>query len=160
MDIGNTANKLLSKVEDNAMVLSAAFGIYSRGAEAYPEPTDNLNYLVSYFTNFGLNPVEGGYGALGEAIGTVLKLDKLKYKLWDAPHVSTMMIKAGVGLYALGELGLINAKYKKIGKDIAKGSAIAAIIMPGSGPASALSKTINENAQAAPTASAMMQRYY
>lgn len=64
-----------------------------------------------------------------------LSVAQLKYKLWDSPHMNTQAFKYAAIAYIAGKyVGLIPPKYTAIAKDVAIGSAISALILPGSGP--------------------------
>jgi hypothetical protein len=60
-------------------------------------------------------------------------MDNLKWKLWQSPHLYTILIKAGIAMWAAGKLGVIPTRFEKLGVNIGKGAVIAALLMPGSG---------------------------
>lgn len=145
---------ITKKLEDNAAILAFAGSAYSRQPD--------ITALINHFTNLnteGISSGSGNYGALGEAILTLTDMQQLKYKLIDSDHLYTTLFKVGIGAYLASEFGIIGAKWKSIGKDIAKGAGAAAIVLPGSGPRSN-SNVTDSNFLAAPTINSMQGAYY
>lgn len=137
MDIGNVGNKLIDTAERHAVAIAFLGTAAARAAEA--NAADPIGQLVTY-----LNPLQdprtGGpiYELLhdvGLAGGSAIA--NLKWKLWDAPHVPTMTFKLAAGIWAAGQIveGIIPKKYVDLAGKVAKGSLIAALVVPGSGPA-------------------------
>ena len=145
MDIQGTAKNVLGKLEDNAMLLTVLGASYARMSE----DGDAINGLIHHFTTFSTTDgvVSELLADFGLKAGSGDMAATLKWKLWDSPHLYTLLIKLGIGAYLAGELGFIGARYKKLGVNVGKGAAIAALLMPGSGnsqqtPQNTMSKSV------------------
>jgi hypothetical protein len=150
MGIGNTVGKIEKIVIDNATILSFFGSALARAGEA--NPADPIGELISM-----LNPIGTSYGPIYEIMHN-LNFAGLKYKLIDSPHAATTLFKIGIGAWIASELGVIPAKYGSLGKKVATGAGIAALITPGSGPNENKS-SIQENFRSAPVMQ-MAQAYY
>ena len=136
MDIGGIPNKIISGVEKHATLLAFAGSAFLRQMERYPgDPELAISKLIGHFMNLGIPTPEqvgqGGYGALGEAILTLQAPEFFVRKLVGG-HAYAGLFKIGVGLWIAEEFGLVPSKYGNIGKKVATGAAIAALVMPGS----------------------------
>lgn len=157
MDIAELPNKIISTVEKNATILAAAGSMLGRFAEG--SPVDPIGDLVNFFT------MQSSWNVMTELNHTLNDpnglIGNLKWKLWQSPHVPTQLFKVGLALYAAGEIGLIPSKYGNIGKKVATGAGIAAILIPASPPESQAafgSLTTQQNFARAPMIQNM--RYY
>lgn len=129
MDLGGTANKIIDKIGSHAEILAALGGMLARQMEVYPGNLGGaIGGLVDYATNTGTG------GMMEEVLKTVQDPQYLVYKVFTSNHVYSGLVKAGLAAYIAGEFGIIPSKWQTIGKKVAMGGAIAAIISQGSGP--------------------------
>lgn len=139
MNVEGIGKNIIGKLEDNAMLLTAVGAAYARAAE----DGDGLSGLIRQFTTF--SATDGFIGELladvGLKQGSAGALDNLKWKLWESPHLYTKLIKVGLAVWIGGQLGIVPARYEKLGANIGKGAAIAALLMPGHGSTGAPSNS-------------------
>jgi hypothetical protein len=135
MNIEGTAKNIIGKIEDNAMLLTVLGAAYARAAEDGDPLTNTASGLIPQFTTFNTQAgvISELMADVGMKPGTAFPTT-LIWKLWGSPHLYTMLIKVGLGVWAAGKLGVIPARFEKLGVNVAKGAAITALLMPGSGP--------------------------
>lgn len=127
MNIEGTLSRITGTVEKNAGVFAAGAAIYGRFKEDSATP---LTAIADYFSG------KAAWNVLTELQHTFTDpagiIGNLRYKLWDSTHAPTQLVKAGLAIYAASEIGVLPSKYATVGKKIAKGAAIAAILVPAS----------------------------
>ena len=91
---------------------------------AYQKFGGNLEQIFSHYTST-------------EVIREItdLRPENISYKLWRSDNTYTQIFKMGIYGYILAEIGIIPPKYKKTINKVLMGSGIAAMTLPGSGPA-------------------------
>ena len=127
MNIGGIPSKVLGAVQKNAMPLTVGGGMLARmmeqsGGDVFQAVQD----LVRYATSTGTD-------GLLEELKKDTDLTYLLHKLFGTNHLYATLLKVGIAAWIAGELGVIPAKYKKLGQDVATGSAIAGVLSWGSG---------------------------
>jgi len=151
VDIGNIGNKIIGGIEKHAAVLAFVGSVYARHAEYTGDPALILANLTSHFTNLNIPRSDqvgmGGYGALGEAVLSIQNPRILADKLFGK-HAFGTLVKVGVGLWLAGELGIVPGRYADIGKKVATGAGVAALVMPGSSGSNSGSNSSNSRGYA------------
>jgi hypothetical protein len=122
-----------SKLTSHAELLTIAASFWSRANDSTVAGRGTgLGALMKYFTDGGVvNELKNDMSTTNFGSGTNYGLWGID-KLLGTNHLYTTLFKVGAVLWGAGELG-IYTKYKSIGAKIAKGAAISAIILPGSG---------------------------
>lgn len=145
MDLGSVPNRLISMAEKHAFALTFLGTAVARASEqSQSDPIGALVGMLNPLQDPGLNgagPVHELLSDIGMLGGN--PLTNLKWKLWDAPHIPTMAFKLSTGLWIAAKLGIpYIEKYEQVLAKVAKGSALAALMLPGSGPMSGNTATI------------------
>lgn len=121
---------IISAAEDHATLLTfVGTGLH----RAYEDvPTDPVGRLLHYF-----NVTDPLGGPLYELKHDFSSFADLRWKLWDSPHLNTMLFKVGAGVAIFDKIipGVIPSRYAKLAEKVAIGAGASALIFPGSGPA-------------------------
>jgi hypothetical protein len=102
---------------------------------------DKIAFIVAAWERLGgIDGIANHYLAnpqnvFGEVTRSITDLNLLKYKLLDSPHAYSGIFKISAIARILAELGIVPAQYKALTEKIMWGSGLAAISLPGSGPA-------------------------
>jgi hypothetical protein len=123
-----------SKLTSHAEALTIAASFYSRATDSSVAGRGTgLGALMKYFTDGGvINELKNDMSTTNFGTGQNYGFWAID-KLLSSSHLYSTLFKLGAVLWGAGELG-IYTKYKSVGAKIAKGAAISAIILPGSGP--------------------------
>lgn len=108
---------IIGKIEDKADWAAGIAAVYLRSLEGDFPITDLPASIMTQLGFLFKDPV-----------------NIIKYKLWDSTHAYTGLFKIGALLWGAHQVGLVDARYGKIGEKIAKGAGIVALVLPGSGP--------------------------
>jgi hypothetical protein len=111
---------IFDKAKDHADKIAFALAAYER--------LGGIDGMANHFLAHPQN-------VLGEVTRTLTSLDLLKYKLLDSPHAYSGIFKISAIARILAEIGIVPAQYKGLTEKIMWGSGLAAITLPGSGPA-------------------------
>lgn len=106
---------IVSKLEKNAELVTAGISVYQRFG--------NISDSINHFTSMDV---------FTEVQRTFTEKGLLKFKLLDSPHLYSGLFKIGAALYVGKELGIVPARWGKIGEKVAIGSGVSAILLPGS----------------------------
>lgn len=122
MNINGLFSKIESKADWAAFIAEAWEAIPS-----YPEYT-GISGMIRWFLE--TNPAKGG--ALHEIKETLTAPGLLEHKL-GSNHLYAAALKYGAGAWILQELGFLT-KYRAATEKVLKASALALLVLPGSGP--------------------------
>lgn len=108
---------IMGKLQKNADWVAGLASVYERF-------NGDLTWAWQWFTKDALN----------EVMNMLKNPQIIKYKLLDSPHAYTGIFKMSLIAYLAAEAGLIAPKYKTLAVKAMKGSGVAALVLPGSGP--------------------------
>lgn len=109
---------IINKLEDKADWVAALASIYSRFG-------GDLSQAFNWYSQNALNDLLNV---------TLTNPAMIKYKLLDSSHAYTSLFKISLLGWFAGEFGVIPKRYQDLAIKVMKGSGIAALTLPGSGP--------------------------